>query len=382
MSATLPILQTLWDVSEAEARRISRHLFDRSLALRGDVLESIRLHDLQLDYVRAQYLNKEALELIHEAIRYSSEVIAKDPSQFASQVVGRLECFRAQATVKQFLDRLCEATPSAWLRPLFPTLKAPAAEFICALVGHAEGVHSVALSGDGRIAVSASADRTLTVWDLASGRELRTLEGHTDGVMGVALSGDGRRAVSASEDKTLKVWEVESGRELRALEGHTDGMTGVALSGDGRLAVSASWDDTLKVWEVESGRELRTLAGHTAVVRGVALSGDGRLAVSASYDNTLKVWEVESGRELRTLKGHTAGVSGVALSGDGRRAVSASWDKTLKVWDLETGKVLATFTCDREARCCAFSDGGKLIVAGDEGGHVHFLRLEEPKAKS
>ena len=57
------------------------------------------------------------------------------------------------------------------------------------------------------------------------------------------------------------MWEVESGRELRTLEGHTGAVSGVALSGDGRLAVSASWDNTLKVWEVESGRELRTLAG-------------------------------------------------------------------------------------------------------------------------
>ena len=117
--------------------------------------------------------------------------------------------------------------------------------------------------------------------------------------------GTGGLAVSASSDHTLKVWEVDSGRELRTLAGHTGGVHGVALSGDGRIAVSASADHTLKVWEVGSGRELRTLAGHTVCVNGVALSGDGRLAVSASDDNTLKVWEVGSGRELRTLAGHT-----------------------------------------------------------------------------
>ena len=91
------------------------------------------------------------------------------------------------------------------------------------------------------------------------------------------------------------MWEVESGRELRTLAGHTGWVTGVALSGDGRLAVSASEDQTLKVWEVESGRELRTLQGHSSSVRGVALSRDGRLAVSASEDQTLKVWELETG---------------------------------------------------------------------------------------
>ena len=104
---------------------------------------------------------------------------------------------------------------------------------------------------------------------------------------------------------TLKVWDVASGRELRTLAGHTGEVSAVALTPDGRLAVSASWDDTLKVWDVASGRELRTLAGHTGSVRAVALTPDGRLAVSASGDHTLKVWDVASGRELRTLAGHT-----------------------------------------------------------------------------
>ena len=66
---------------------------------------------------------------------------------------------------------------------------------------------------------------------------------------------------------------------------------------------------------------------------------------------------------------------------DGQRAVSASFDQTLKVWDLETGEVLATFTCDSAAHGCAFADDGRLIVGGDAGGHVHFLRLEEPEPK-
>jgi len=72
----------------------------------------------------------------------------------------------------------------------------------------------------------------------------------------------------------------------------------------------------------------------------------------------------------------------VAVTADGKRVVSAAGDKTLKVWDLESGEVLATFTCDGAAFCCAFSDALKLIVAGDAGGHVHFLQLEEPKAEN
>ena len=156
----------------------------------------------------------------------------------------------------------------------------------------------------------------------------------------------------------------------------------VAVTPDGQQAVSASSDKMLKVWELGSGLELGTPTGHTDRVNGVALSGDGRLAVSASWDQTLKLWEVGSGRELRTLVGHTDGVNKVALSGDSERAVSASADNTVKLWDLETGEVLATFTCDSEASCCAFSDALKLIVAGDVVGRLYFLRLDEPRIKS
>ena len=117
--------------------------------------------------------------------------------------------------------------------------------------------------------------------------------GHIDEVNGVAMSGDGRYAVSASYDQMLKVWDVETGRELHTLKGHSISVYGVAMSGDGRRTVSASADQTLKVWNVNSGRELQTLAGHTGKVRGVALSGDGRRAVSASDDQTLKVWNVK-----------------------------------------------------------------------------------------
>jgi WD40 repeat protein len=210
------------------------------------------------------------------------------------------------------------------------------------LQGHTDEVHGVAVTPDGRIVVSTSYDRTLKVWDLATGHAVHTLRGHTAGVQGVAVTSDGCVAVSASNDHTLKVWDLLTGHEVKTLQGHTKGVNGVAVTPDGRLALSASQDRTLKVWNLATGLEVRSLQGHTLWVNGVAVTPDGRLAVSASWDHPLKVWDLATGLEITTLQGHTAGVLGVAVTPDGRHAVSASQDRTLKVWDLATGNEVKT----------------------------------------
>jgi WD40 repeat protein len=127
------------------------------------------------------------------------------------------------------------------------------------------------------MAVSASFDKTLRIWDMANGRCLRTLKGHSDSVYGVALTVDGQLAVSASWDHTLRVWSLASGQCLRILEGHTDQINGVALTSDGRMAVSASFDRTLRLWDLLSGQCL-ALAAFNKPVGLIAIQGDNVVA--------------------------------------------------------------------------------------------------------
>jgi WD40 repeat protein len=293
--------------------------------------------------------------------------------------------------------------------------------------GHTDAVYGVAVTPGGQYLISASWDKTVKVWELRSGCEVRTLEGHTHGVNAVTVSRDGRHVLSASEDRTVKVWELESGRELRTLRGHDCGVDQVTMTPDGQQVVSATGFE-VRVWDLTTGRKLRTIRSRGGFLRrkggsiqvmpcgryivpksrdgtvkvvdlgserkvGVLREGkygpyvamvmpDGQRVVTLS-GNELRVRELESGRELLALKGHTDGVRAVAVTSDGRRAVSASNDRTVRVWDMETGKVLSTFTCGSSVLCCAFADSsGTVIVAGDQGGSVHFLRLEEGKPKS
>jgi len=244
------------------------------------------------------------------------------------------------------------------------------------LWGHDGWVTAVAVTGDGRRAVSGSDDRTLRVWDLATGKTTHILCGHDGPVAAVAMTGDGRYAVSGSVDKTLRVWDLATGKTTHILCGHDSWVRAVAVTGDGRYAVSGSNDKTLVVWGLATGKIVHILCGHEEGVTAAAVTGDGRYAVSGSWDKMLRVWDLAAGKTLRTLGGHDSWVRAVAVTGDGRYAVSGSDDQTLKVWNLSSGRIVASFYGDSTFHSCAVAPDGGMIVAGDELGQVHFLRLE------
>jgi len=250
-------------------------------------------------------------------------------------------------------------------------------EVVQTLEGHTSSVWAVSVLPDGKAAISGSSDRTLKVWDLESGEVLRTLEGHTDSVYAVSVLPDGKAAISGSDDRTLKVWDLESGEAVPTLEGHTGWVRAVAVMPDGKHAVSGSINGTLKVWDLESGEAVQTLKGHTGLVRAVAVMPDGKAVISGSCDNTLKLWDLESGEAVQTLKGHTDSVNAVAVLPNGKQAISGSDDNTLKLWDLESGVVVVSFSGDGPLLSIAVSQDGKIFIAGEASGRLHFLRLKE-----
>ena len=231
--------------------------------------------------------------------------------------------------------------------------------------GHVHGVSSVAISPDGRTALSGSVDRTLKLWDLSTGKELRTFTGHSLPVFSVAFAPDGQTALSGSLDETLKLWDLASGKELRTFTGHSGWVRSVAIAPDGRTALSGSRDKTLRLWDAATGKELRNFTGHSDTVRSVAIAPDGRTALSGSDDGTLKLWNLASGKELRTFTGHSDPVISVAISRDGRTALSGSDDGTLKPWDLASGIELSTFTgLSSGVISVAIAPDGRTVLLG------------------
>ncbi|MDZ8183634.1 MAG: serine/threonine-protein kinase [Nostoc sp. ChiSLP02] len=212
------------------------------------------------------------------------------------------------------------------------------------LKGHSSDVNSVAFSPDGKTLGSASDDKTIKLWNLATKEEIRTLEGHSNWIWTIAFSPDSKILASGSADKTIKLWNVETGKLIRTLQGHTDGVTSVAFSPNNKILASgsASKDTKIKLWNLETGKLIRTLEGHTNGVQSVAFSPDGKTLASGSWDKTIKLWNLETGKLTRTLNGKGGSILSVAFAPDGKTLASGSNDKTIKLWNLETGKLMHT----------------------------------------
>ncbi|ETO05236.1 G-protein beta WD-40 repeats containing protein [Reticulomyxa filosa] len=231
------------------------------------------------------------------------------------------------------------------------------------LQGHADEVRSVRFSADDSKIVSTSEDKTIRIWDVASGKQIRTFRGHDDFIYYAEFSLDGNTIVSCSYDRTIRLWNMKSGKEIMKLEIHLYTPMYVSFSSDGKYIVSGSSDNIVRLWNANSGKEIKTFEGHLGYAWDVHFSPNNQMILSSSNDKTIILWDIKSGKQLKQFKGHSERILSAKFSPCGQYIISCSHDKTIRIWDIESVKAINVLKESFEVADVKYFPDGQMFVS-------------------
>lgn len=260
---------------------------------------------------------------------------------------------------------------------------------------HTATVKSVVFSPDAARVASFSIDGEIMVWEVESGKRIRTIRVGTERCRAITLSPDSKHVLCA-RGKQLELWNVRSEKNVRRFEAHEGTIVSVAFDSTGRMAVSggqlkeplsnavaqSSNDESpsgeVILWDVSSGELIRRFGSGQHKSSCVRISPDGKLIASAGFEKDengearfrVHVWDMETGKHEKTLN-HASLIGVIAFSPDSRFILSGCLDRKIRLWDLKSGQNLRRFRWHRSdgaVHSVAFSPDGKLVLSADALG--------------
>ena len=231
------------------------------------------------------------------------------------------------------------------------------------------GIGNLLPTPDGKTLISKEATRTVSVWDLATGKLIREFPGSLFGDRFIALSRDGK-LVAIGHRESIILWDWASGKEIRRLA--QPDATGVAFSPDGKIVAAAGYgadSDQIHLWELSSGKKNAKLPwerGNVYSAVRIAYTPDGKTLIAGQcFDSKVGLWDVASGKKRQELDAKAGSIFSLALSPDGATLATGSRQGGVPLWDVKTGRLIRTLPAASERACTdvAFSPNGKSLAA-------------------
>ena len=205
-----------------------------------------------------------------------------------------------------------------------------------------------------------------TPWSLSN-----TLDGHTDAVLSVSFHPEGAMLASASADKTIKLWDVRTGKELQTLNGHSHSVNSVIFHPEGWMLASA--DGEVRLLDVGTGKELQTFSHEYSHFSSVSFHPGGAILAFCSgpsyfysRKNEVELCDIRTGKGVQSLTGHSREIKSISFHPEGDMLASGSGDNTVKLWDIRTGKEIQTFLVGRfgNVYSVSFHPQGAMLASG------------------
>lgn len=226
-----------------------------------------------------------------------------------------------------------------------------------------DAIYGVAWTPDGHI-LAHGRDYAVRLWKVHQSKQTVLFEGHSGTVTSTALSTDGQILASGSADKTVRLWDVQENKQIAALGAHEGAVHSVAWSPDSKSLASASGDKTIRIWDPNTGAQLIILEAHTDNVQCVRFSHDGRLLASKGKDSCLRLWRCDKWEHVASINEPCLNsfFSGLAFHPhETKLATLGEKERAIRVWQLDYNTL---FTSPNKGR---YYRNAKVILLGDSG---------------
>ncbi|KAH3757143.1 Pleiotropic regulator 1 [Pelomyxa schiedti] len=239
------------------------------------------------------------------------------------------------------------------------------------IAGHLGWVRSVCVDPANEWFATGSADRTIKIWDLATGQLKLTLTGHINSVRGLAVSAKHPYLFSCAEDKMVKCWDLEYNKVVRQYHGHLSGVYCLSLHPTLDLLTTGGRDSVCRVWDIRTKAQVHVLEGHNNTVSSICSQGPDPQIISGSADTTIKYWDLAEGRCITTLTHHKKGIRSMAIHHTEFTMMSGAADN-LKKWRLPKGEFMTNFTGHNSVVNAIALSSDNVLVSGGDNGSLYF----------